>query len=59
MPLVGRQAKGAGPIIDVCALDQEKGISSFLSQDADLSPQTSSRFATDVVIADRKPFDAK
>jgi len=42
-------------IIDVCALDQEKGIPSFLSQASDLSPQTSSNQAA-VQIKDALPF---
>jgi len=62
-----------GPIIDVFTLDQEKGITSFLSQASDLSPQTSrnqaavqikdalsfhKRCASDVVVADPESFDA-
>jgi hypothetical protein len=71
MPLVAHQAEGS--IVDVCTLHQEKGIASFLSQASDLRPQTPShqtavqiqnalpldeRLASDVVIADRKPFHA-
>ena len=68
-----RSEAGGRAIIDVSTLDQEKGITSFLSQASDLNPQPSrnqtavrikdalsfhERPASDVAVADPESFDA-